>query len=282
MEPLVAGSSGHVGFSMGIEGDHVLLLGGNQRDLEQVGRPDAVCVRKFRLSKVRGFRWLDGVKNVPAGGAAAGSGKVSITVGDLQAISGTRTRSHVTKQIAIAFNKHADEFGVTSQKSISQALANFSVETGGFRHLEENLNYSAKRLMEVWPTRFKTFSKAKLFERNPEKLANEVYGNRLGNKGKPNAGWLYRGSGPGQVTGFDNFKSVEDETGLKVTANPKILRQADSGMKAALMLWKKWGLSELAEKDQTTAIRKRWNGGSHGLAETKAANARALKRKLGN
>lgn len=203
-----------------------------------------------------------------------------ITVGDLQAIANSRTRSRAPKEIADAFNKYAAQYGVTSQRAIAQALANFSVETGGFRRLDENMNYSAKRLRQVWPKRFKTMAKAKQYERNPQKLANYVYGGRLGNKGRANAGWLYRGSGPGQVTGYDNFLKVEIETGMPVTKNPDLLRQSDEGMKAALILWRNWDLSRMAEAGQTTAIRKRWNGGSHGLREVKAAYARAMKRDL--
>lgn len=197
-----------------------------------------------------------------------------ITAGNLQHISGARSRSRTIQQIADAFNKYAGQYGVTSQKDVAQFLANVSIETGGFRHLAENMNYSAKRLRQVWPSRFKTVAKAKQYENNPQKLANYVYGDRLGNKGRENAGWLYRGSGPGQVTGYSNFLSVQKETGLPVVSNPDLLREADSGMRAALILWQKWGLS--AMDGQTTNIRKRWNGGSHGLNEVKAAYARAM------
>ncbi|WP_460929819.1 glycoside hydrolase family 19 protein [Shinella zoogloeoides] len=115
-------------------------------------------------------------------------------------------------------------------------------------------------------------------------IANKIYGGdwgrtNLGNT-QPNDGWDYRGSGPGQVTGRANFAKVEKESGLPVVANPDLLRQADSGMKAALILWQKWGLNEMADAGQTTAIRKRWNGGSLGLAEVKEARGRAMKLNL--
>ena len=203
-----------------------------------------------------------------------------VTVADLQAIAGVRSRGETIGKIADAFNKYAAAYGVTSQKAIAQCLANFCVETGGFRHLEENLSYSAKRLTQVWPSRFRSLAAAKPYARNPKKLANKVYGHRLGNENRPGAGWMYRGSGPGQVTGYANFKRIEDITGIPVTSEPHLMRNPGIGMKASLILWNEWGLSGLAEGTQTTKIRKRWNGGSHGLKEVKAAYARGMKRNL--
>lgn len=203
-----------------------------------------------------------------------------VTLADLHAISGVRTKSAVAKQIVDAFNKHAAAYGVTTRQRIALCLAHISVETGAFRRLDENLNYSAKRLREVWPSRFKTDAIAQKYARNPQGLANYVYGNRLGNKGRWNAGWLYRGSGPGQATGYDNFLTAERETGIPFTSQPDLMRDPDIGMKAMLILWKKWGMNELADKDMVTASRKKWNGGTHGLAEVKAAWRRGLKRNL--
>ncbi len=204
-----------------------------------------------------------------------------ITVADLQAIAGSRTRSRTIQQICTAFNAYAWEYGLECKEDIALCLAHISVETGGFRRLSENMSYSAGRLMQVWPSRFKTMAQAKKYERNPQKLANYVYGGRMGNKGRPNAGWLYRGSGPGQVTGYNNFKRVQDETGLPVVDNPDILRSADSGMKATLMLWQKWGMNSYARSRDVRGSRKRWNGGYHGLKEVNAAFLRGMARDLG-
>lgn len=79
-------------------------------------------------------------------------------------------------------------------------------ETGGrMQPVIENLNYSAKRLTEVWPTRFPTIASAKPYANNPQKLANKVYGGRLGNVG-PNDGWIFRGRGLPQITGRENYE----------------------------------------------------------------------------
>ena len=200
-----------------------------------------------------------------------------ITVADLQAISGSPSRSSMLGKIAEAFNEYAPLYGVTHQNDIADALAHFSVETGGFRRLDENMNYSAKALLKTWPSRFNA-STAKAMARKPKMIANHVYGGRMGNKGRLNAGWLYRGSGLGQVTGYNNFKRIEDITGLPVTSSPDMLRDPDTGTQAALILWQKWDMNKY--EGGSRASRKKWNGGYHGLAEYQAAYTRAMKRRL--
>lgn len=203
-----------------------------------------------------------------------------VTLADLHKVAGVKSTSATTKAILAAFNKYAAAYDVTTPKRIALCLAHISVETGGFRRLDENLNYSAKRLREVWSARFPTDAVAKKYANKPQALANFVYGGRMGNKGRENAGWLYRGSGPGQVTGYDNFLRSEKETGIPFVAQPDLMRDPDTGMKATLMLWKKWGMNALADKDQVTASRKKWNGGTHGLNDVIAAWKRGLARNL--
>ena len=213
-----------------------------------------------------------------------------ITANDLRAIAGTAKRVQMHDHLAAAFNKYAAAYGVNNQKRIAEFLANVSHETGGFTKLAENLNYSVDGLLKTFGRHRISTADASRLGRSGKRaadqkaIANKIYGGdwgrtNLGNT-QPNDGWDYRGSGPGQVTGRSNFAKVEKESGLPVVANPDLLRQADSGMKAALILWQKWGLNEMADAGQTTAIRKRWNGGSIGLAEVKDARGRAIKLNL--
>ncbi|MBD9636074.1 hypothetical protein IB277_07175 [Ensifer sp. ENS07] len=88
---------------------------------------------------------------------------------------------------------------------LAAILAEAHHETGGqFQPVAENLNYSAKRLTEVWPSRFPTLAAATPYAGNPRRLANKVYGGRLGNTGSDD-GWLYRGRGLAQITGKANY-----------------------------------------------------------------------------
>ena len=93
----------------------------------------------------------------------------------------------------------------TSLFHLAAILAEAYHETGGqMQPVSENLNYSAQRLTQVWPSRFPTIASAKPYANNPRRLANKVYGGRLGNDG-PDDGWLYRGRGLAQITGKENY-----------------------------------------------------------------------------
>ncbi|KSV79535.1 lytic enzyme [Sinorhizobium sp. GW3] len=88
---------------------------------------------------------------------------------------------------------------------LAAILAEAHHETGGaMQPVSENLNYSAKRLTEVWPSRFPTLAAAAPYANNPQRLANKVYGGRLGNV-DPGDGWLFRGRGLAQITGRENY-----------------------------------------------------------------------------
>lgn len=93
--------------------------------------------------------------------------------------------------------------------------------------VRENLNYTkAETIRAVWPSRFKTLASAVPYVRQPQKLANKVYGGRLGND-NVNDGWLYRGGGLAQTTGEDNFKKVKKYSGVDVVANPSLITRLD-------------------------------------------------------
>ena len=93
----------------------------------------------------------------------------------------------------------------TSLFHLAAILSEAYHETGAaMQPVSENLNYSAQRLTQVWPKRFPTLSAAKPYANNPQRLANKVYGGRLGNNG-PDDGWLYRGRGLAQITGKANY-----------------------------------------------------------------------------
>lgn len=164
----------------------------------------------------------------------------------------------------------AEAAGIETPERISQFLANIGTETGGLTDIEENLNYSAKRLTEVWPKRFPTLASAKPYANQPAKLANKVYGTRLGNKGGSD-GWNYRGRGMMQTTGRDNYRALGFED------NPGALSDPTVAFATAVREWKKRGCNALADKRDTTAIRRKINGGTNGLDHVKQYLATARK-----
>lgn len=157
--------------------------------------------------------------------------------------------------------------GIDSPRRISHFMAQCATETQGFTRLEENLFYTtAKRLRQVWPSRFKTEASAKPYLRSPEKLANKVYGGRLGNN-KSGDGWKYRGSGMKQTTGKANYAVVQRETGLPVVENPEMLRRFPEALESACIYWRVNKLSRFADNNDVEGLTKAIQGGTGGLTD---------------
>ena len=174
-----------------------------------------------------------------------------------------------------ALNGAMAQFEVTSPERMAAFLAQIAHESGQLTRLSENLNYSAKRLMQVWPNRFPTMEKALQYERNPERLANCVYAKRLGNGDEASGdGWSYRGRGLIQLTGRGNYRSAAQGIGMPLEEQPDLLLQPGPAALSAAWFWKSHGLNELADDyndDDDTEdfkiITKRINGGTVGLKE---------------
>lgn len=154
-------------------------------------------------------------------------------------------------------------------------LGHAFVETNGFKTLEENLNYSAARLQEVWPKRFPTQASAQPYARNPKALANKVYGSRMGNRPGTNDGWDNRGKGLWQCTGRDNCAAL----GVKLGVSPEVasawLVDPDHALEAACALFYILGVDKVVEQG-VEAQALRINGGKNGLSDRIHAYARVL------
>jgi predicted chitinase len=160
--------------------------------------------------------------------------------------------------------------GIATPLRISHFLATLAVETGGLRAIDENMSYTAARIAKVWPSRFKSVAAAKPYARQPEGLANKVYGGRLGNRGEASGdGWRYRGGGFIQTTGRSNYRDAGHEN------DPDALRQPGPGFTAAVTFWTQNRLNDLADRDDAAAVRRKVNGGTHGLAAFKTYLAKA-------
>jgi len=172
-------------------------------------------------------------------------------------------------------NAAMTQFDITTTPRMAAFLAQLANESGQLKRLVENLNYSAQRLMAVWPTRFPTLDKAKLYERNPEKLANYVYAKRLGNGDETSGdGWRYRGRGVIQLTGRGNYLAAAQAIGQPLVEQPELLEQPGPAALSAAWFWKSHGLNELADDqnddndlEDFKTITKRINGGTVGLQD---------------
>lgn len=166
-------------------------------------------------------------------------------------------------------------YGIDTPRRVQHFLGQCACETVGFTRLEENLFYTTTaRLRAVWPSRFKTDAAAAPYLRDPQKLANFVYGGRLGNAG-PDDGWLYRGSGCKQTTGLDNFAAVDRATGLPVVKQPQMLRRFSEALESACVYWRDNRLNRFADAGDVTGLTRAVQGGSGGLADRRIYTDRA-------
>lgn len=201
---------------------------------------------------------------------------VQLTVDGLRKIA-PKASDSIIKGIV----EHQDllpRYGIDNANRVAHFLGQIACESAGYTRLEENLRYTTtKRLRQVWPRRFPTDAKAKPFVGNPEKLANSVYCNRLGN-GSPESGdgWRYRGSGLKQTTGKSNFQAVERETGLPVVKHPEMLRRFPEALHSACIFWRDNRLNRFADAGDVVGLTRRIQGGSGGLADRQTFTKRAL------
>jgi putative chitinase len=159
------------------------------------------------------------------------------------------------------------EFGISAGANrIHFFLAQIGHESGGLRVQEENLNYSAERMTKVWPSRFPTVASAMPFARNPEALANKVYGGRLGNE-QPGDGFKYRGRGFIQVTGKDGYRQVSRFAGLDLVAHPDFASNPVHSLRVACAVWRWKELNPICDRGDFVAVTKRINGGTIGLQD---------------
>ena len=163
-----------------------------------------------------------------------------------------------------------DKFEINTPLRLAHFLAQCGHESGGFKVVSENLNYGAAGLQSIFKKYF-TAESAKEYQRKPEKIANIVYANRMGNGNQASGeGYKFRGRGFIQLTGKDNYtafdKSVEDD----ILANPELVATKYPLLSAAWFFHKN-GLHKIADEGATdvvvTKVTKRVNGGTIGLPD---------------
>lgn len=157
-----------------------------------------------------------------------------------------------------------EKWGITTLARQAAFLANVAVETRSLQALVEDLDYSADRLVTIWPSHFPTIQSAEAYAHRPELIANVVYANRNGN-GPPAGGdgWHFRGRGLPMLTGHENYAACGRALGLSLLVSPQLLEQPDGASQAGAWFWQSRGLNELADRDpnEFASICHRWNGG---------------------
>jgi predicted chitinase len=165
--------------------------------------------------------------------------------------------------------KAMDAGGITDPQSKAALMANVDHESQGFTKKEENLNYSAKRLQEVFPKYYKDADSARADAGNPEAIANKVYGGRMGNT-DPGDGFKFRGRGDIQLTGKDQYAAMGKKLGIDLVNNPELASDPKYSAQIAVQHWKESGADALASKGDIKGARVKTNGGTNGLDDVTA------------
>ncbi|WP_407570744.1 glycoside hydrolase family 19 protein [Deinococcus altitudinis] len=165
-------------------------------------------------------------------------------------------------------------FGIITPRQVAMFLGQIAHESG-LVPAEENLNYRAARIAQVWPSRFPTVQAALPFAFNPQALANKVYGGRGGND-LLNMGWLYHGRGPIQLTFFENYKKHGERIGQNLIGHPELLLEYGVGFLAAGSYWNLAGLNGASDRGDVRTVTRAINGGLIGLDDRERLYQRAL------
>lgn len=175
-----------------------------------------------------------------------------------------------------AIAEAAVAFDLEAPVRLAMFLAQVGHESAGFTRVVENLNYSAAALSRVWPKRFPTPAVAAAFARQPERIANRVYGGRMGNGPETSGdGWRYRGRGLIQLTGRANYRACSSALEVDLVKEPELLATRRLAALSAGWFWKTRELSPLADAEDVAGVTRKINGGVHGLEDRTARFRRA-------
>ena len=180
-------------------------------------------------------------------------------------------KGHIPDSVIAMIPEVASKFEINTPLRLAHFLAQCGHESGGFKLTQENLNYSAKGLAGIFKKYFPTEAAATPYARQPQKIANKVYANRMANGSEASGdGYKFRGRGYIQLTGRDNYTQFGKAIGEDIASNPDAV-SSNYALLSAAWFWSKNGLIKLADGGSTdttvTSITKRVNGGTIGLAD---------------
>ncbi len=184
-------------------------------------------------------------------------------------------RPSVIEKYFIHLSELMPRYGITTKLRVCAFLAQILHESGGFYYTKELMSYSAELLMKTWPSKFPTMDRALQYAKQPEKLANYVYGGRMGND-QPGDGWKYFGRGLIGVTGKDNYANLSKDTGIDFVKNPELLEQPYYAVLSAINFWNKYNLNLKADQGDFKGITQRINGGQIGATDREAKYKKLL------
>lgn len=182
--------------------------------------------------------------------------------------------------VSKALNHELHKAGINTKLRIAAFLAQCGHESSDFNRMEENLNYSAKRLRQVFPKHFPNDQLAEKYAGKPDLIANKVYANRMGNGDEESGdGYRYKGRGIIMLTGkemynrFSNYINMEK----KILQSPELLCTPEYAVKSSTWFWSVYkDLNKFADKSDMITITKYINGGDHGIEDRVKRYKKAL------
>ena len=167
-----------------------------------------------------------------------------------------------------ALNKILPDYGIDTPQRVAAFVAQAAHESGNFTALHENLNYRAVTLRKVFPKYFPTDEMAAQYAQQPEKIANRVYANRMGNGPEESGdGFRYCGRGLIQLTGQSNYQAFADSIETPLEQVPDFLQTFEGAVQSACWFWENNNLNQYADANDILTMTKRINGGTIGLED---------------
>ena len=169
-------------------------------------------------------------------------------------------------------------YEINTPERVAAWLAQCAHESGYFRFLKENLNYRAASLQKVFKKYFPTEEMAKAYEKQPEKIANRVYANRMGNSDEASGdGFRYLGRGLIQLTGKNNYTFFAASIDTPLEEVPEYLQTFEGAVQSACWFWEQNNLNKFADSRDIVTMSKRINGGTIGMEDRLMKYEKCLK-----
>jgi putative chitinase len=212
----------------------------------------------------------DGTWSKMFGGVAPSVIKEDVVIAKAGTLNIGKLKGHIPDAVIAQIPETAAKFNITNNLRLAHFLAQCGHESGGFKAVSENLNYSADGLKKIFPKYFPG-NIAESYSRNPEKIASKVYGGRMGNGDESTKeGFKFRGRGYIQLTGKANYTNFAKFIGEDTVANPDLVATKYPLASAGFFFDsnKLWAICDKGADDATvTAVTKRVNGGTIGLVD---------------
>jgi len=182
---------------------------------------------------------------------------------------------HIGPQWVDPLNETFQRFNILTPRQMAGFIGQCGHESGNFRVLQENLNYRAATLLKLFPRTQRrawgfTPEEAAEYERQPKRIANRIYGNRMGNRDEASGdGYRFRGRGCIQLTGSANYHHAGQALGTDLIMEPDLVATPQYAALTAGWFWNTQKLNTLAEAGDWTGLTKRINGGTIGLEDRK-------------